>query len=128
VGATNPNDLKKQEINTSSSDYTGGVDKAEDSNEYIVRDLIPSLKCVVMNIGNLVEDQEKIFLAAYLFDGNLGLTISNDGDKVWKSTMLSVIAFSQDFVRRQKIHRVAVSIRDLVRTLQLYKVCIFPKL
>jgi hypothetical protein len=80
-----------------------------------------------MKVGSLVEDQEQNFLAAYLFDGNLGLaTALGQGDELlpptWKNTMRDLIAHSQNFVRNLKLPRVAVSIRDLVRALQLYKV------
>ena len=107
----------------------GVVDDEEDANEYIVRSLLPSLECTVLDVGSLATEQEKNFLAAYLFDSNLGFSASvgqglNLLPPSWFTAMRDLILKSQEFVRNCGMVRTKVSIRDLMRTLQLYKVCL----
>jgi hypothetical protein len=134
IGATNPvttYDATNHIVPTLDMTLSnvGIVDEEEDANEYIVRSLLPSLECTVLDVGTLASEQEKNFLAAYLFDSNLGFSASvgqglNLLPPSWFAAMRDMILRSQEFVRECGMRRTKVSIRDLMRTLQLYKVCL----
>lgn len=135
IGATNPvTTYDASNLTVPTLDVTlsnvGVVDEEEDANEYIVRSLLPSLECTVLDVGTLASEQEKNFLAAYLFDSNLGFSASvgqglNLLPPSWFAAMRDLILRSQEFVRDCGMRRTKVSIRDLMRTLQLYKVGIY---
>ncbi|RYE84998.1 MAG: ATP-binding protein, partial [Methanosarcinales archaeon] len=102
--------------------FTGAASH-DDTNEYIVRELSPSLAACVQSVGSMTTQQEYDFLSAFLHDRGLGLNASllaKDLPPEWFQFILSLITTAQKYVRNCGMMRVKVSIRDLMRTLQLY--------
>ena len=111
------------------SNFTGVKSDSQDL-RYIVNDMPKSLELVVMEYSSFTTDQERDWIENYLSDTNLGLAteLQNDENKNYIISALRVgIIASQEFVRNARMERVEVSIRDMVRAVELYRFLLLPE-
>lgn len=96
---------------------------------YIVNPLPLSLEEAVLNYSSLTNAQEFEWIRRFLNDSNLGLATElqmGDMREIITGALQLGIMHSQEFVRCQKINRVEVSIRDMVRCVNLYGFLLRP--
>src|SRR3990167_10670241 len=85
-----------------------------DERIYSVREVPQSLKNLTIDFDTLTEDQENMFIASLLRLQN----VCDNHHQYHSLTKLTL--FSQRLLQRFKIHRMQVSIRDIMRTVTLY--------
>ena len=135
VAAINPSNTVADQSDASAAPRTGasnftGVKSDSQEQRYIVNELPKSLEPAVMEYSSLMTDQERDWIGNYLSDTNLGLAteLQNDENKNYIISALRVgIIASQEFVRNARMERVEVSIRDMVRAVQLYRFLLLPE-
>ena len=120
VGALNRNDdtpipLAKLEH----LDFTGVDSGKFIQRAFAVRPPPLSLEPLMLEFGTLSNEQQVHFLDNLLtLRYHLGQPVGRN-ESEWR-TLQKAIVFSQNFVRNENMHRVRVSIRDLVRAVDLY--------
>lgn len=100
-------------------DYTG-VRNVNDTEDFIVHALPPSLKLQILDFDTLSTQQEAQFLTTLARDQGFGVE-GKDRHERCEQALISIIESSQEFVREKHLWRVHVSIRDMMRVLQLYR-------
>uniref|UniRef100_A0A0G4IBB0 Uncharacterized protein n=1 Tax=Chromera velia CCMP2878 TaxID=1169474 RepID=A0A0G4IBB0_9ALVE len=109
--------------------YMGTTDEA-DEEVYIVRQMPPSLQQCVLQIAGLGSSQERDFLRALFKDINLGMSAGFNNDEhtvLLLDALQNAILCCQEFVRSLRLHRVEVSIRDMMRAVMLYRLFSGPR-
>eukprot|EP00026_Physarum_polycephalum_P000006 Phypoly_transcript_00006.p1 GENE.Phypoly_transcript_00006~~Phypoly_transcript_00006.p1 ORF type:complete len:4090 (+),score=503.30 Phypoly_transcript_00006:465-12734(+) len=114
VGAMNP--LRQAQTIPEPLNFTGVYSEAPD---FIVRAHPPSMETLLIHISNLSATQEQNYLRV-LLDSNAKINEFKELGREEKDSMMKWIIMSQGFVRNAKMRRVSVSIRDIMRTIQVY--------
>jgi hypothetical protein len=113
---------------SSVENFTGLAIDTQDL-RYIVNPLPLSLEEAVLKYSSLTNAQEFEWIKRYLNDSNLGLAselqMGNQRGLIIEALQLGIM-YSQEFVRNQRINRVEVSIRDMVRCVNLYGFLLRP--
>lgn len=98
-------------------DFTG-VRAADETQDFVVNALPPSLKTQILNFDTLTAQQEAQFLSTLARDCGFGVPVRHDACEY---ALIKLVEASQAFVRERRLWRVHVSIRDMMRVLQLYR-------
>jgi hypothetical protein len=128
VGAMNPFEVLKEDQNRKTLDFTG---IATTDLKFIVRPPPPSMEELIFDFKKFTPTQEQAFLTVLLmnrYDTGSGKYPLEDEER---SSILSFVLYSQDFVRSAKMDRVSLSIRDIhipLRHASVYASIIFPHL
>jgi hypothetical protein len=119
VGAINPYVEREQ----AAIAFTGQTQAQAYELDFTVRPVQPSLGELVLDFESMQPAQEQQFLRAMLEDEEMatGRYMRKYLDEDQTEALGRMILFAQDFVRKCRIPRVHVSIRDICRTVKLYR-------
>jgi energy-coupling factor transporter ATP-binding protein EcfA2 len=106
--------LEEEDIEDAFSDYTGLRPTGLSKQTYAVRPLAPSLEHLVIDFDELSENQEETFLQLLL---QYRTRFQNDQER---EDLLHFVMKGQTFIREAAILNVRVSIRDIMRSVELY--------
>ncbi|KAL6077130.1 Replication factor C small subunit [Balamuthia mandrillaris] len=115
VAAMNPFVPILQEEATTHVDFTGLATSEESDEVFAVRPPPRSMEELLLDFRAMDAPQEHNFVRV-LMDVRYDI-----GSEEVRLALQRFILFGQEFVRRANIHRVHVSIRDIMRVVQLYK-------
>ncbi|KAH3765625.1 hypothetical protein Pelo_2541 [Pelomyxa schiedti] len=94
-----------------------GVPNKSGSKSFAVRPPPLSMEKMTVDFGKLTKQQEESFTRGLI---SSRLKDYAAVDETCANQFTSLVLFGQDFVNRANIHRVAASIRDIVRAIDLY--------
>ena len=113
ICAMNPHKKRKSSKELERLNYSG-LENENDRLVYLVEKVPESLQDCVFPVSNLTGASEVEFIQ------QLKMRAVYTQSKPEFSSLTQLISFSQEFVRKNPIHRITASIRDILRTIDLH--------
>ena len=120
VSAINPFIINNQNENDkyNNLNFTGSTDNHPDNNlnlEYCVRPIPNSFDCISIEFPSMTLFEEKYFIESLIQSKD-----KNNKNKLQSKSITNLILISQSFIQKLQMKRIAISIRDILRTIKIY--------